>query len=87
MKNAKITGIRKAITEYKNWLAIDYRHTANIMLDKSTGEVWTDIFLDCNEWKEYHSDDIISLSDYVRLRTDRPFTMQLLKEYTEIAIS
>ena len=87
MKHAKITGIRKAITEYKNWLAIDYRHTANIMLDKSTGEVWTDIFLDCNEWKEYHSDDIISLSDYVRLRTDRPFTMQLLKEYAEIAIS
>ena len=55
MKNAKITGIRKAITEYKNWLAIDYRHVANIMLDKSTGDVWTDIFLDCNEWKEYSS--------------------------------
>ena len=87
MKTAKNTGIRNAITEYKNWLTTDYRHTANIMLDKSTGEVWTDIFPDCNEWKEYHSDDIISLSDYVRLRTDRPFTMQLLKEYAEIAIS
>ena len=80
MKSIKITGIKKAIGDYKNWLSIDWRHTANIMLDKSTGEVWTDCFIDCNSWKEYHSEDVISLSDYIRLRTDKPFTMQLLKE-------
>lgn len=39
MKNIKITGIKKAIGEYKLWLSQDWRHKANIMLDKSTGEV------------------------------------------------
>ena len=87
MKNIKITGIKKAIGDYNSWLRMDWRHTANIMLDKSTGEVWTDCFIDCNTWKEYHSEDVISLSDYIRLRTDKPFTMQLLKEYAEIAIA
>lgn len=87
MKNIKITGIKKAIGEYKLWLSQDWRHKANIMLDKSTGEVWTDCFLDCNSWKEYHSDDIISLSSYIRERTEETFTMKILRKYAEIAIS
>lgn len=87
MKNIKITGIKKAIGEYKLWLSQDWRHTANIMLDKSTGEVWADCFLDCNSWKEYHSDDIISLSSYIRERTEEIFTMKILRKYAEMAIS
>ena len=87
MKNIKITGIKKAINDYKNWLSIDWRHTANIMLDKSTGEVWTDCFIDCNAWKEYHSDDIVSLSSYIRDRTEEPFTMAILRKYAEMAIA
>lgn len=86
-KNIKITGIKKAIGEYKNWLAYDWRRTTNIMLDKSTGEVWTDCFIDCNSWKEYHSKDIISLSAYIRERTDETFTMAILRKYAEMAIS
>lgn len=87
MKNIKITGIKKAIGEYKMWLSQDWRHKANIMLDKSTGEVWTDCFLDCNSWKEYHSDDIIFLSSYIRERTEETFTMKILRKYAEMAIS
>ncbi len=87
MKNIKITGIKKAIGEYKLWLSQDWRHTANIMLDKSTGEVWTDCFLDCNSWKEYHSDDIISLSAYIRERSVETFTMKILRKYAEMVIS
>ena len=87
MKNIKITGIKKAISDYKNWLSIDWRHTANIMLDKSTGEVWTDCFIDCNTWKEYHSDDIVSLSSYIREMTEEPFTMAILRKYAEMAIA
>ena len=87
MKNIKITGIKKAIGDYNSWLRMDWRHTANIMLDKSTGEVWTDCFIDCNTWKEYHSDDIVSLSSYIRERTEEPFTMAILRKYAEMAIA
>ena len=61
----KLKGLNKAIGDY---------HRANsggpysprygvLMLDKSTGEIWTDEFysLGQNEWKEYHSKDIINL--------------------------
>lgn len=61
----KLQGLNKAIGDY---------HRANsgspysprygvLMLDKSTGEIWTDEFysLGQNEWKEYHSKDIINL--------------------------
>ena len=83
----KITGIKKAIGEYKNWLAQDWRRTANIMLDKSTGEIWTDCFLDCNSWNEYHNKNIISLSKYIKERTEEPITMTILRKYAEIAIA
>lgn len=86
MKNIKITGIKRAIGEYKRWIAQDWRRTANIMLDKSTGEVWTDCFLDCNIWKEYHNSNIISLSEYICKRTEEPFTMTILRKYAEMAI-
>lgn len=82
----KISGVKKAISDYKKWLDASYFHTAKIMLDRSTGEVWCDVFEDCNHWKVYHNESIICLSEYVRLRTDKPFSMQLLKEYAEIAI-
>ena len=85
----KITGIKKAISDYKNWLSIDSRHTANIMLDKSSGKVWTDIFVSCNSWKIYHDKNIISLLDFITVREEekKPLTMQLLKKYAEIAIN
>lgn len=82
----EIKGIKKALKEYKSWLSLDSRHAANIMLDKSTGEVWTDVFPVCNEWKEYHSKDIVSLAQYVRERTDEPFTVQLLTKYAKEAV-
>ena len=87
MDNIKITGIKKAIGEYKNWLSEDWRRKANIMLDKSTGEVWTDCFISCNDWKEYHDSNIISLSAYIRERTEEIFTMAILREYAEMAIT
>ena len=91
MKNTqiRITGIKKAISDYKNWLSIDNRHTANIMLDKSSGKVWTDCFIDCNSFKIYHDSNIISLLDFITAREEekKPLTMQLLKQYAEIAVN
>ena len=82
----KITGVKKAIGDYKSWMSRRYGNAANIMLDKSTGEVWTDVFTDCNSWIEYHSESIISLLSYIRQRTDEELSMQLLKTYAEMAI-
>lgn len=87
MDNIKITGIKKALRERKNWLSQDRFRVTTIMLDKSTGEVWVDCFIDCNTWGEYHSNDIISLSRYIRERTDEPFTAQLLEKYADMVMS
>lgn len=83
----KITGVKKAIGDYKSWISRRYGNAANIMLDKSTGKVWTDVFPDCNSWIEYHSESVISLLSYIRQRTDEELSMQLLKTYAEIAIA
>lgn len=83
----KISGVKKAIGDYKNWISRRYGNAANIMLDKSTGKVWTDVFPDCNSWIEYHSESVISLLSYIRQRTDEELSMQLLKTYAEMAIA
>ena len=83
----KITGVKKAIGDYKDWISRRYGNAANIMLDKSTGEVWTDCFVSCNEWIEYHSESVISLLSYIRQRTDEKLSMQLLKTYAEMAMA
>jgi len=80
-KTLKITGIKKAIGDYKDWKSYDWRRSAKIMIDVLSGEIWTDCFLDCNTWKNYHSSSISSLSSYIRQYTDKPFTIVLLKEY------
>lgn len=60
----KVKGIKKAVGCYNEWVRRNNSYRAQIMLDISTGEVWTDCFLSCNEWINYHSEDIISLSYY-----------------------
>lgn len=83
----KIIGAKEALMEFNEWLRCDWRHSANIMLDKSTGEVWTDCFLDCNQYKIYHSESIISLSHFITIRTGEPLTAEILEKYASIAIT
>lgn len=92
MKAIKITGVKKEIGEYRDWLKWDWRRRAEIMLDKLTGEVWTDCFFDCNTSIEYKSPYVISLSDYIcsqtlYSQTREPITMQTLKKYAAMAIA
>ena len=37
------------------------------MLDKSTGKVWCDEFINCNSWIQYNNDDIISITNYINM--------------------
>lgn len=80
----KLKGYKKALGEYRRWLSLNYFHRAEIMMDLSDGTVWTDIFIDCNSYNVYHSDSIISLSDYILEREEEgELNMTLLKEYGE----
>ena len=62
----KIKGLKTAVGDYKR--ANKGRFSAwygKLMFDKSDGELWTDVFynLGQNEWKVYHSSNIINLSE------------------------
>ena len=61
----KIKGIKKSVGQYKEWINRDFGHVAYIMMDTETGEVWTDCFVSCNEWKEYASESVISLTNWL----------------------
>lgn len=61
----KLKGLNKAIGDYhraNSGSPYSARH-GHLMLNKSTGEIWTDEFYgsNLNNWKEYHSKDIINL--------------------------
>lgn len=61
----KITGIKKAVGDYRRANADGFfsPRYGVLMIDRSTGEVWTDEFysLGRNEWKEYHDAAICDL--------------------------
>lgn len=72
----KITGIKKAVGDYKraNAGGIFSPIYGCLMLDRSTGEVWTDEFysLGHNEWKEYHDKSIINLVHWATYNYPEP---------------
>ena len=61
----KLKGLNKAIGDYHraNSGGPYSARNGRLMLNKSTGEIWTDEFysFNLNNWKEYHSKDIINL--------------------------
>ena len=88
----KLTGIKKAVGEYKSANAGGYYSPryGYIMLDRSSGEVWTDEFYSMghNEWKNYDSPAIMNLGKYIAERQDDEIKidMKTVKEFAEMAI-
>lgn len=82
----KITGIKKAVGEYKRANAGGYYHPRYgcLMLDRSTGEVWCDEFysLGHNSWKEYHDAAIINIGRII-CGDDETVSMATVKAYAE----
>lgn len=85
----KITGLKKAVGEYNRANAGGFYSSryGYLMLDRSTGEVWTDEFCDYGHgtYKNYHSSDIINLSREilghgitVSMKSVRQFAEQLM---------
>ena len=71
MKN-NVKGIKKAVRTFRkaNAGGCYSPHYGVMMLDRGTGEVWTDEFYDLghNSWKEYEDRNIMNLSGYMGQR-------------------
>ena len=80
----KIVGIKKAVGEYQRANAGGCYSPiyGNLMLDRSTGEVWCDYFysLGHNSWKEYHDPAVIDLSREIQ-QDRKAICMRTVKEY------
>lgn len=62
MRNVKIHGIKKAVSDYKN---NHERLHCVIYFDLDDGKVWTDVFADGNSYNDYHSKTIHALNTYM----------------------
>lgn len=57
-KNTLKKVIRSKLKELSDWNRLDSGHTAQLMIDSETGEVWADLFLDENTYRIYQSKSI-----------------------------
>ena len=82
----KISGIKKAVGDFRRANAGGYYSPRYgvLMLDRGTGEVWTDEFysLGHNSWKEYKDRNIMNLSGYM-VQRGIPVTMATVREVAE----
>lgn len=65
----KIRGLKKAVRECRNWLEGNPR-SAQIMLDRSTGKVWTDVYCNNSGRCNYTDPAIICVSEEVGIDFD-----------------
>ena len=80
-RNELAATIRKEFKEGRNWCRQDWGRYYKMMIDVSDASIWSDIFLDKNDWKEYKSDSIMQLEAI-------PDTVaEMEKEYLTDAIS
>lgn len=77
--------ISQALKEGTDWAMRDTGRDYSIMIDTGDAHIWTDVFIDCNTCKTYHSDSIHILrgngyhcEDAVKSLTDE--AVQLLAE-------
>lgn len=86
----KLKGLKKAVGEFQRANKGSYYNPryGKLMLDRSTGELWTDEFysLGHNSWTEYHDESIINLIRYTELNEDDEINMQNVKRWAEKAI-
>lgn len=88
----KITGIKNAVGDYNraNKGECYSSHYGRIMLDRSTGEVWTDEFVGDGTYIAYAKEAIINLgrkigndNNTVSMKTVREYAERLCNEYNK----
>ena len=75
-----VSQVRKEYKIARQWCKQDFGRYYKLMIDVSDGEIWSDVFLTENDWKEYHSDSIISLD------TEFGYVHEMEDAYIEDAI-
>lgn len=85
---ARIINIKKAIGDYQKANIGEFYspYYGYLMLDKSTGELWTDEFYSFghNSWIEYHSKDIINLGKMMQENGIENITMKTVREFIKL---
>lgn len=88
----KIKNLKKAIGHYREsnrTNAWGYsRMRGELMLDRSTGELWVDDFFDSYSWKEYKSESIVNLGRRmeddgieIKMANVKAYAEDLIREY------
>lgn len=54
--------VREELKEARAFCSCGHGRYYVMMVDLSDGSIWSDCFLDCENWKEYHSENIVRLS-------------------------
>lgn len=89
-KETTLTNVETAVSEYReaNKDGMYSPRYGKLMLDRSTGEVWTDEFysLGHNEWKEYHNKAIINLGSLINENGEN-VTVDTANEYGKKAVA
>ena len=90
----KLEGLKKAVGDYQRankggYYSSEYGY---LMLDRSTGELWTDYFYSIghNSWKEYEDKAIINLGqiiendeEKVSMATVKAYALDEIRKYEE----
>lgn len=75
--------VKKAFKEGRDWCRHDFGRYFKIMIDVDDAEIWSDVFLSVNSWKEYHSDTV----KYLQCDTPSSLVKDMEKTYIENAIT
>ena len=74
--------IKIAVQEYNQW-----QGDAVILCDTTDGSVWTDVFASSNDWNEYHSDTIHSITSKRGLSSrDNKVNIEAIKELLDAEV-
>ncbi len=78
MNDIKITGVKKAVGDYKRLNKGGYYspHYGNLMIDRDTGEVWTDEYYDISH-KSYTVYKYPSIADLIELTGNENFIVNM----------
>ena len=76
-----VSSIKEAYREGHKYASLHSEFTYTIMLDTDNGRIWCDCFMDCNTWKDYHSDTIVRLIGAVGAFGQN----EVIKNYAECA--
>ena len=76
--------INREYIEARQWCRIGYLHTFCLMIDVSDARIWTDLFLDENSYKIYHSETIHHLSPGTHYQTVEERIENMVKEAIQL---